>query len=170
MSRPKPLTAGVAAGAVTIALAGCRGDAKESNLLTASGHVEATDVRIATKVAGRLQDFGLQEGDAVKNGQVLARIDTTDIALALEQARAERQQSTAELQLRRAGSRKEDIAAGAAQGSQAEADLEGAQKDFDRMQGLLDRGSGTAKSRDDARTRRDMAAARLQGAPENLIR
>ena len=31
------------------------------------------------------------------------------------------------------------------------------------MQGLLDRGSGTPKSRDDARTRRDVAAARLQG-------
>jgi HlyD family secretion protein len=170
MTRIQLLTAALAAGAVTIALGGCRGDATEPNLLKASGHVEATDVRIATKVAGRLQEFGLQEGDAVKSGQVLARIDTTDIALALEQARAERQQSVAELQLRRAGSRKEDIAAGAAQVSQAEADLDGAQKDLDRMQGLLDRGSGTAKSRDDARTRRDMAAARLKAARENLIR
>ena len=84
-----------------VVLVGCRGDAKKDpNLLTASGHVEATDVRLATKVAGRLQDFGLQEGDAVKAGEVLARIDTTDSALALAQARAERQQSAADLQLR----------------------------------------------------------------------
>jgi HlyD family secretion protein len=170
MTRTQLLTAALAAGAVTIALAACRGDAKDPNLLAASGHVEATDVRIATKVAGRLQELALQEGDAVKSGQVLARIDTTDIALALEQARAERQQSAAELQLRRAGSRQEDVAAGAAQVSQAAADLDGSQKDLDRMQGLLDRGSGTAKSRDDARTRRDMAAARFKGARENLIR
>jgi HlyD family secretion protein len=153
-----------------VALASCRGESKDPNLLTASGHVEATDVRVATKVAGRLEDFGLQEGDTVKTGQLLARVDTTDLALALEQARAERQQATAELQLRRAGSRKEDVAAGAAQVSQAQAELEGAQKDLDRMQGLLDRGSGTTKSRDDARTRRDVAAARLRGARETLTR
>jgi membrane fusion protein YbhG len=153
-----------------IALGACRGESKDPNLLTASGHVEATDVRIATKIAGRLEDFSLQEGDTVRTGQVLARVDTTDVALALEQARAERQQASAELQLRRAGSRKEDIAAGAAQVSQAQAELDGAQKDLDRMQGLLDRGSGTTKSRDDARTRRDVAAARLKGARETLAR
>lgn len=153
-----------------VALASCRGESKDPTLLTASGHVEATDVRIATKVAGRLQDFGLQEGDLVKTGQTLARVDTTDLTLALDQARAERQQAAAELQLRRAGSRKEDVAAGAAQVSQAQAELDGAQKDLDRMQGLLDRGSGTTKSRDDARTRRDVAAARLKGAREALAR
>jgi HlyD family secretion protein len=164
-------TALFTAALTLVALVGCRGDAKKDpNLLTASGHVEATDVRLATKVAGRLQDFGLQEGDAVTNGQVLARIDTTDIALTLAQARAERQQSAADLQLRRAGSRKEDISAGAAQVSQAEADLAGSQKDLDRMQGLLDRGSGTPKSRDDARTRRDMAAARLKGTRDTLAK
>jgi HlyD family secretion protein len=38
------------------------------------------------------------------------------------------------------------------------------------MQGLLDRGSGTPKSRDDARTRRDMAAARLKGARDTLAK
>ncbi|MBW8873745.1 MAG: efflux RND transporter periplasmic adaptor subunit [Acidobacteria bacterium] len=167
MTRTTLLTAALAVMVVPVA---CRSDAKDPNLLTASGHVEATDVRISTKVAGRLQDFGLQEGDAVKSGQVLARIDTTDVALTLEQARAERQQSAADLQLRRAGSRQEDIAAGAAQVAQAEAELDGAQKDLDRMQGLLDRGSGTPKSRDDARTRRDMAAARLKAARETLAR
>jgi len=156
--------------ALLVALAACGRDPKDPSLLTASGHVEATDVRLATKVAGRLQDFGLQEGDTVKPGQEIAHIDTTDVGLALAQARAERQQAAAELQLRLAGSRKEDVGAGAAQVSQAEADLAGAQKDLDRMQGLLDRGSGTPKARDDARTRRDVAAARLRGAREGLAR
>ena len=156
--------------ALLAALAACGRDPKDPSLLTASGHVEATDVRLATKVAGRLQDFGLQEGDTVKPGQEIAHIDTTDVGLALAQARAERQQAAAELQLRLAGSRKEDVGAGAAQVSQAEADLAGAQKDLDRMQGLLDRGSGTPKARDDARTRRDVAAARLRGAREGLAR
>lgn len=156
--------------AVLVALAACGGDLQDPNVLVASGHVEATDVRLSTKVAGRLQDFGLAEGDTVKAGQEIAHIDTTDIELAVAQARAERQAADADLALRMAGSRKEDIAAGAAQVTQAEADLAGAQKDLDRMQGLLDRGSGTPKARDDARTRRDVAAARVKQARENLTR
>jgi HlyD family secretion protein len=156
--------------AVLAALAACGGDSKDPSILTASGHVEATDVRLSTKVAGRLQDFGLAEGDTVKPGQEIAHIDTTDVDLAISQARAERQASQAELALRLAGSRKEDVAAAAAQVAQAQADLSGAEKDLGRMQGLLDRGSGTPKARDDARTRRDMAAARLKAARETLAR
>ena len=36
------------------------------------------------------------------------------------------------------------------------------------MQGLLDSGSGTTKSRDDAKTRRDVTAARVQATREAL--
>jgi|HubBroStandDraft_3_1064219.scaffolds.fasta_scaffold13405_4 HlyD family secretion protein len=143
---------------------------QENKALTASGHVEATDVHVAAKVGGRLEQSTLQEGDPVRVGQVLAQLDTTDTRLALEQASAERGQAAAELDLRVAGSRPEDIAELAAQVAAARADLEGAQKDLDRMQALLDRGSGTAKSRDDARTRRDVAAARLRSAQEALAR
>lgn len=149
--------------------AGC-GRAPRSQDIAAAGHVEATDVHIAAKVGGRLQRFTLQEGDPVRAGQLLAQIDTTDSRLAWQQARADRDQAAAELDLRVAGSRPEDVAELAAQASAAQADLEGAQKDLDRMQALLDRGSGTAKSRDDARTRRDMTAARLRAAREAAAR
>src|SRR6185369_10274949 len=151
-----------------LTLGACHREAKDPALLVASGHVEATDVRISTKVAGRLQTFGLQEGDKIQNGQELARIDTTDIALAFQQAHAERDQAAADLSLRIAGPRQEDIAGARAQVTQAKADLDGAQKDLDRMQGLLDSGSGTTKSRDDAKTRRDVSAARVQGTREAL--
>jgi membrane fusion protein YbhG len=155
--------------AAGLTAAGCA-RAPRSQDIVAAGHVEATDVHIAAKVGGRLQRFTLQEGDTVRAGQPLAEIDTTDSRLAQRQAQADRGQAAAELDLRLAGSRPEDIAELAAQASAAQADLEGAQKDLDRMQALLDRGSGTAKSRDDARTRRDMAAARLRAAREALAR
>jgi HlyD family secretion protein len=158
-----------AATAAGLMLAGC-GKAPESNVIVGAGHVEATDVHVAAKVAGRLLKFSLQEGDAVKLGQVLAELDTTDNLLALRQAHGDRDQAAAELALRVAGSRPEDIAEAATQVAGARADLDGAQKDLDRMQGLLDRGSGTAKSRDDARTRRDMTAARLRGTEAALAR
>ena len=81
--------------AVLVALAACGGDPQDPNVLVASGHVEATDVRLSTKFAGRLQDFNLAEGDTVKAGQEIAHIDTTDVDLAVAQARAERQASEA---------------------------------------------------------------------------
>jgi HlyD family secretion protein len=150
-------------------LAGCA-KAPQSQVIQAAGHVEGTDVHVAAKVGGRLLRFTLQEGDVVKAGEVLAEIDTTDNRLAVRQALADRDQAAAELDLRLAGSRPEDIAEAESQVASAQADLEGAQKDLDRMQALLDRGSGTAKSRDDARTRRDIAAARVRGARDALAR
>ena len=142
--------------------------ARDPSLIVASGHVEATDVRVGAKVPGRVATLRFQEGDAVSAGQELAQIDTTDVRLALRQARAERAQAEADLRLRVAGPRKEDIADVEAQLGGAQADYEGAQKDLDRMQGLLDSGSGTTKSRDDARTRRDVLAARIKSLRETL--
>jgi len=118
--------------------AGACGDGHDPSLIVASGHVEATEVRVSTKIGGKLESFPIHEGDRVAAGQELARIDTTDLDLALEQARADRSQAEADLRLRVAGSRKEDIAAAEAQVALAEADLAGAQKDLDRLQGLLD--------------------------------
>jgi HlyD family secretion protein len=136
----------------------------------ASGHVEATDVRLSTKVGGRLEFFPLQEGDRIAKDQEVARVDTTDSHLLLRQAQAERAQAAAELRLRLAGARREDIAELEAQVGQVAADLAGAERDLQRMQGLLDRGSGTTKSRDDARTRRDVTAKKLQATEQALAR
>ena len=113
--------------------------------LVASGHIEATDVRLSSKIAGRLASFDLQEGDVVKSGQEIARLETTDLTLALRQAQAERGQAAAELRLRLAGARSEDIAEAEAQLASARADLSGAERDLARMEDLLGRGSGTAK-------------------------
>lgn len=165
MSVPPRLLIVVAAAV----LASCR-NGEDPSAIVASGHVEATDVRISAKVPGRLQGLPVQEGDAISAGQELARIDTTDLRLALQQGKAEREQAGAELRLRLAGARKEDVAEVEAQIQGVEADLQGAQKDLDRMQGLLDSGSGTTKARDDARTRRDGLLARQQAMRQALLR
>jgi multidrug efflux pump subunit AcrA (membrane-fusion protein) len=61
---------------------GCRRP-QDTSQIVASGHVEATDVRISAKVPGRLQTVSVREGDAVAAGQELARTETTDLRLAL---------------------------------------------------------------------------------------
>jgi HlyD family secretion protein len=162
--RTRTLSAAVAA-----CLAACRGK-DDAGLIVASGHVEATEVLVSTKVAGRVESLAVDEGHAVSAGQELARIDTTDVKLSLAAARAERAQAAAELRLRLAGSRVEDVREAKAQVARAEADLDGAERDLERMQGLLARGSGTTKARDDARTRRDVTRATLDAARERLQR
>jgi HlyD family secretion protein len=157
-----PLLLGVSAQAC--------GHTGDPDVILASGHVDATDVRISTKVPGRLEWFELREGDAVAAGQELARVDAIDLRLALRQAQAEREQAAAELRLRLAGARGEDIAELRAQVASVEVELDSAQRDYERMQGLLDRGSGTTKARDDARARRDVLAARLTAIRQSLAR
>jgi HlyD family secretion protein len=169
MKRSVPIVAATIVLGVALFGGAChRG--KDDGPIIASGHVEATEVVVSTKVAGTVESLSVDEGSVVKPGQELARIDTTDVRLALDAARAERAQADADLRLRVAGSREEDIQEARAQVVRAEADLDGAQKDLARMEGLLASGSGTTKARDDARTRRDVAAASLDATRERLRR
>ena len=138
-----------------------------------SGYVEATDVRVAAEVGGRLLDVKVAEGDRLTAGDVIARIDTADVELAIRRAEAERAQAQAQLSLLRAGSRPEDIRQAAAQLESAQADvraaqaeLEAASADLARFEGLLRVNAGSVKQRDDAKTRRDVAQARVRAAQE----
>ncbi|WP_142850622.1 HlyD family secretion protein [Telmatospirillum sp. J64-1] len=62
-------------------------------IVSGNGRIEAVEIDIATRTAGRIRDIFVNEGDFVEEGQVLARMDT-------EQLEAQRRQ--AEAQLRRA--------------------------------------------------------------------
>jgi HlyD family secretion protein len=152
---------------LALSLLACRTDETDGRII-ATGHVEATEVRLSTKVGGTLLTRTVDEGDAVQDGLEIARIDTVDLELELAAARAERAQADADLRLKRAGYRQEEVAEAEAMVVQAEADLDLARKDFDRMEALLASGSGTTKSRDDAMARRDVAQARLRAAREQL--
>jgi HlyD family secretion protein len=130
--------------------------------------VEATEVRVAAEVGGRILALPVEEGDRIAAGAVLARLDTADTALALQRARAERAQAAAQLALLEAGARGEDVRQAAAQAASAradvvaaEAELQAAAADLGRFEGLLASNAGSRKQRDDAATRRDVAAARV---------
>jgi len=91
-----------------LALAACHRTA-DTPARRVSGYVEATEVRVAAEVGGRLIEVKVAEGDRVSAGDLIARIDTSDTDLALRRAGAEREQAEAQLALLRAGSRQEDI-------------------------------------------------------------
>jgi len=140
-----------------------------------SGQIEVTDVQVAAQVGGRLLERRVAEGDRVKPGDIVARLDTADAELALARAKADRDQADAQVRLLLAGARPEDIRQADAQAAAAEADVRGvdvevsaAQADVDRFEGLLASNSGSRKQRDDAVTRRDVAKERAQGARDRV--
>jgi RND family efflux transporter MFP subunit len=67
-------------------------------VLTASGYVVAQrKAAIASKATGRLVYLGVEEGDNVRKGQIIARIESADMEAALAQAQATLAQYKAEL-------------------------------------------------------------------------
>lgn len=158
---PIVLAAVVAAGA-----AACRdaGDAAPR----VSGYVEATEVRVAAQVGGRVLEISADEGRRVAAGEVLARLDTSDVEIALRRAEADRDVAAAQLRLVRAGARAEDIRQARAQAeaargdtAAAEAERRSATEDLQRFEALLNANAGSRKQRDDAATRLAVATARV---------
>jgi HlyD family secretion protein len=152
-----------------IAAAAC-GHSGDDGRVLASGHIEAIDVRVVTKVRGRLLQRPVDEGDPVKVGQLLAIVDTVDAELLLREAVAQRDQADAALRLRVAGSRREDLAELSARVESVVADLDGAEKELARQETLVAEGVTTAKTRDDALARRDALRGQLESAKQVLAR
>jgi HlyD family secretion protein len=133
-----------------------------------SGHVEATETRLAPEVGGRVLTFTVKEGDRVHPGQAVLTLDTRDVQLSIDRAKAERASAEAQLRLVQAGARGEDIRQAESQIDTARADvaaarteLAAAEQDLARFDTLLKNNSGSRKQRDDAATRRDVAKDRV---------
>lgn len=68
-----------------------------------NGRLEATEINVATRLAGRVEKVCVSEGEFVKKGQLLARMQTNVLEAQLAQAQALVAQKKAELASARAG-------------------------------------------------------------------
>lgn len=159
---------------VLAAAAACA-PAANPNTLRVSGHVEATEVRLAPEMGGRVLSLDVKEGDRIQAGAVVLTIDATDLQLAIARAKTEQASAEAQLRLVRASARSEDVKQAEAQVEAAKADipaaraeLDAATADLQRFDLLLSRKSGSQKQRDDAATRRDVARARVDAAQKRV--
>jgi HlyD family secretion protein len=144
------------------------GNGNANGPVRATGYIEATEVRVAPEVGGRVLTMAVDEGARVEAGARIATLETADTRLTLERARAEHDQALAQLRLLEAGARPEDVRQAAAQLDSAaaevraaEAELAAADTDLQRFEALLKVNAGSRKQRDDAATRREVAQARL---------
>jgi HlyD family secretion protein len=154
--------------------AGCA-EPPPANELRVSGHVEATEVRVAGQVGGRLVELRAAEGDRVAAGDVIGTIDTRDVELEITRAEAERATAEAQLRLLQAGARPEDVRQAEAQADalQAElgvidAELFAAEADRDRFESLLAADAGSRKQRDDAVARANILEQRARVVREQV--
>ena len=158
---------------VAFALVPACAEKPPDNTIRVSGHVEATEVHVSAEVGGRIVDLKVDEGARVASGDVIATLDTRDTELQIQRAKADRAAALAQLRLLEAGSRVEDIRQAQAQVEAAQADattieaeLKSAQLDLDRFEKLLEANAGSAKQRDDAQARVDVARERQRAARE----
>lgn len=135
-----------------------------------NGRIEATEIDISTKTAGRIQDILVNEGDFVEVGQVLARMDT-------EQLEARRRQADA--QLRRAvigvdtanslvKQREAEHAAAVAVVAQREAEADAAQTKLTRSEQLRKNNTISQQILDDDRASAQGAKAAVAAAQAQL--
>ncbi len=162
--------------------------------LRVSGNLEVTDAEVSFKIPGRVRERLVDEGQAVKTGQVVARLDdaelTQETALRradfqaaqaaldellagsrpeeIAQAKAASEQAQAHLDEMLAGSRPQELAAAEAALRRAQAETERAKLDMDRYAGLYKKEIVSAQQNDAVRTTYETSLQRQREAEEQF--
>lgn len=100
------------------------GEEAVPNIIRISGNIEVPDAEVSFKISGRLQERLVSEGETVRSGQVVARLDSTELVQGVALRRGEVQAAQAALAELEAGSRPEEIAQAEASVRTAQARLE----------------------------------------------
>ena len=163
-----------------------------AGVIRVSGNIEVTDAEVSFKILGRVEARLVDEGEMVRAGQTIARLDSAELAQEVAARRAEMQAVQAALAELEAGSRPEEIAQAEASAAQAKARLdemlagsrpeelsaaeavlrrakaeaERARLDAERYEGLYKKEIVSAQQYDLARTAYETALARQREAEE----
>lgn len=139
--------------------------AKPSGELQLFGNVDLRQVDLAFNNNERIAAVLVQEGDRVRAGQVLARLDEGRLKPQVDQVAALVAAQRAVVERFHNGSRPEEVAQGRANVAAAEADAVNDKAQLDRMRTLAESSGGRAVSRqelDNARAAYDAAEAKLE--------
>jgi multidrug resistance efflux pump len=186
MNRKRLLIIVVAAGIGAVAAYSMGWFHRETGL-QGSGTVEARNIRVGSKVGGRIDKVLVREGEAVEPGEVLVTFDDKELHATLEQMRAAAEkaqrgfrpeeieevraaaaQARAEYEQRRNGYRQEDIDSAKADLDRATADEIRAHLDAQRYDALAQKDLVSKQQRDTAEANWKMALAQKQNAQHKL--
>ena len=113
---------------------------KRSEPTIIQGTVECTTYKASSKIAGRIEEMKVEQGDHVTKGQLLYVLSTPELDAKLRQAEAVKSAATALDQKALAGARMQQIEAALNMWQKAQAGKELAQKTYDRVKALYDKG------------------------------
>ena len=138
------------------------------NELRLYGNVDIREVNLGFRVSGRLKEVLRDEGDEVKAGETLGRLDDEPYQDELEQARGQVKSLKARLQLLEAGNRPQEIAQARAVVHEREVTLTNTGRIYKRQQELFSSHTVSIQERDDAEAAYHEAEARLHSSREQL--
>jgi len=136
------------------------------NQLALSGNIEAHEALVGFKVAGRVVDLPVEEGQQVAEGALLARLDDADLKQRVRIDEASIRVRESNLALTMAGTRQQEVKAAQQSVLDAQADLEQKKLDNDRAQQLFAKDEISAQDRDRAATALKRAEAIFSAAQQ----
>ena len=139
--------------------------------VSGNGRVEATEINVAAKLGGRVEDIFVREGEFVKARQPLAKMQVVTLEAQRDEARAMHQQAissvtTAKAQL---AMRRSEVAAAQAAVIEAESALDAAERRLARSETLAKEGASSGQELDDDRARARAANAALAAAKAQVV-
>ena len=142
--------------------------APDLGVLWVSGNIEITDAEVSFKIAGRVVERSASEGESVKAGQSVARLDTSELAQEVALRSAEVRAAEASLAELVTGSRPEEIAQSEAVVRRMQADVARARADFKRLKKLYEQDNVSGQDYDAAKSAVEVTTAKLGEAQEQL--
>ena len=139
-----------------------------SDSLTLYGNVDIRQVDLGFRVAGRIAEMKFEEGDVVKAGEPMARLDERSYNDDVNAAEAQMSQQAATLAKLVRGPRPAEIEQARASLAERKANLERAQQAFDRNRALQASGAVAQANLDDARTALEAAQAAMNSTGQAL--
>ncbi len=140
-------------------------------LASGNGRIEAVEIDIASKAAGRLRDVLVREGDFVSAGQVVALMDTEVLDAQLRQAEAQLQQAQIGVTVARSQwhQRRAEKTAMLAVQAQREAEFDIARKRQSRSSTLAKTGASSQQVADEDRAQVLGASAAVSAAKAQVV-
>jgi HlyD family secretion protein len=145
-----------------------RTETQRSRELVIYGNIDIRQVNLGFRVGGRIQEMRVEEGDAVKAGDLIALLDPGPYQDQVNVTRAQFEQAKANFTKMANGYRREEIDQARAQVAQMKANLINAELNFKREHDLNQSNVISKQELDNAVAQRDTYQAQLQFAEANL--
>lgn len=140
---------------------------KEEGII-ATGTIEVTQVDIAPKVSGYIDELTYNTGDLVDVGVNMGRISRPDLENQILRDEAALERAIAQLEDLKKGSRNEEIIEASAAVASAESMYEKAKADYERYRSLFKEGIISQQTLDSSKSAFDVAANNLTSAKQRL--